>query len=60
MIPALHMGALHSQEQALVLALAFGPFLLLVGVVTWRRRQDELQERLAAAERDGEDVGDYR
>ena len=60
MITAQHMGALHSQEQALVLALAFGPFLLLVAVVTWRRRQDEPQERLAAATRDGEDAGDHR
>jgi hypothetical protein len=35
-----HMGALHPYEQALVLLLAFGPFVAL-GIVVWlRRRQD--------------------
>ena len=35
-----HMGALHPYEQALVLLLAFGPFVVL-GIVVWlRRRQD--------------------
>lgn len=39
MIP-LHLGALHPVEQALTLALAFGPFVVL-GIVVWvRRRQD--------------------
>ncbi len=33
----LHMGAMHPFEQALTLALAFGPFVLL-GVVLWLRR----------------------
>lgn len=39
MIP-LHMGALHPIEQALVLVLAFGPFVLL-GLVVWLRRRAE-------------------
>jgi len=36
----LHMGSLHPYEQALVLLLAFGPFVLLAVVVWWRRRED--------------------
>ena len=36
----LHMGALHPYEQALILLLAFGPFVLLAVVVWWRRRED--------------------
>ena len=39
----LHMGALHPYEQALVLLLAFGPFVLL-GVVVWRRRRADAAE----------------
>ena len=34
----LHMGAMHPYEQALTLALAFGPFVLL-GVVVWLRQR---------------------
>jgi hypothetical protein len=34
-----HMGALHPYEQALVLLLAFGPFVVL-GVVVWLRRRE--------------------
>ena len=38
------MGALHPYEQALVLLLAFGPFVVL-GVVVWlRRRADAAEE----------------
>ncbi|HYJ28343.1 MAG TPA: hypothetical protein VEW73_11575 [Nocardioides sp.] len=37
MIP-LHMGSLHAYEQALVLVLAFGPFVVL-GIVVWLRRR---------------------
>ena len=44
MIPTLltawHMGALHPYEQALVLVLAFGPFVLL-GIVVWIRMRSE-------------------
>ena len=39
----LHMGALHPVEQALVLVLAFGPFVLL-GLVVWLRRRAERRE----------------
>ena len=34
------MGALHPYEQALVLLLAFGPFVVL-GVVIWLRRRHD-------------------
>jgi hypothetical protein len=36
----MHMGALHPVEQALTIALAFGPFVVLGIVVAVRRRQD--------------------
>jgi hypothetical protein len=39
-LPPLHLGALHPVEQALVYALAFGPFLVLGAVVVVRRRWD--------------------
>jgi hypothetical protein len=39
MIP-LHLGAMHPYEQALTLALAFGPFVVLGVVMTLRRRQE--------------------
>ena len=35
-----HLGALHPFEQALVLLLAFGPFVVL-GVVVWLRRRED-------------------
>jgi hypothetical protein len=38
--PVLHLGALHPYEQALVLLLAFGPFVVL-GIVVWLRRRAE-------------------
>jgi len=37
----LHMGALHPAEQLLTLVLAFGPFLVLGGVIWWRRRNEQ-------------------
>jgi uncharacterized iron-regulated membrane protein len=40
----LHLGALHAWEQALTLALAFGPFLLLGGVIWWRQRHESPEE----------------
>ncbi len=40
----LHLGALHPVEQALTLLLAFGPFLVLAGVIVVRRRQDARQD----------------
>jgi uncharacterized iron-regulated membrane protein len=39
-VAPLHMGSLHPYEQALVLLLAFGPFVLLAVVVWWRRREE--------------------
>jgi len=41
---AMHMGALHPVEQALTLALAFGPFVVLGIVVAVRRRQERAAE----------------
>ena len=35
-----HMGALHPIEQALVLVLAFGPFVVLGIVIALRRRNE--------------------
>lgn len=39
-----HLGAAHPIEQALTLALAFGPFLVLAIVIVIRRRMDRLEE----------------
>jgi len=40
-----HLGALHAYEQALVLILAFGPFVVL-GIVVWlRSREGRLEDR---------------
>ena len=36
----LHLGGLHGYEKVLVLVLAFGPFLVLAGVVYVLRRRD--------------------
>jgi hypothetical protein len=44
MIP-LHLGAMHPYEQALTLALAFGPFVVLGIVIAVRHRQDLAEER---------------
>ena len=38
--PLWHMGALHPYEQALVVVLAFGPFVVL-GVVVWLRARED-------------------
>jgi hypothetical protein len=38
------MGSLHPVEQLLTLVLAFGPFVVLGGVIWWRRRADERDE----------------
>ena len=35
------MGSLHPIEQLLTLLLAFGPFVVLGGVIWWRRRYEE-------------------
>ena len=39
-VTAWHLGALHAYEQALVLLLAFGPFVVL-GLVIWLRRHED-------------------
>jgi len=39
-ITPMHLGSLHPMEQALTLALAFGPFVVLGVVVVVRRRHD--------------------
>ena len=39
MVP-LHLGGLHPFEQALIVLLAFGPFVVLGVVLTVRHRQD--------------------
>lgn len=39
----MHMGALHPVEQALTIALAFGPFVVLGIVIAVRRRQDRAE-----------------
>lgn len=43
MVP-LHLGALHPVEQALTLALAFGPFVVLGIVVAVLRRRDAARD----------------
>ena len=54
-LPPLHLGALHPLEQALVLALAFGPFLVLGVVVALRRRQERRQHRQGDRQADRQD-----
>jgi hypothetical protein len=51
---ALHMGALHPFEKVLTLVLAFGPFIVLGGVIALRRRHedDEPTEPVEPVERD--------
>ena len=61
MRPLWHMGALHPFEQALVLLLAFGPFVVL-GVVVWLRRREDarLDAREDARENSAEESRDGR
>lgn len=49
-----HLGALHPAEQALTLALAFGPFVVLAIVIVLRRRGEEPEQ---AGQRADEQVG---
>lgn len=44
-LAALHMGALHRYELALLALVAFGPFLVLFVVVHVVRRRDAADER---------------
>lgn len=46
---ALHLGALHPFEQALVLLVAFGPFVVLGVVVAVQRRRAVAEEQAEAA-----------
>jgi hypothetical protein len=41
----LHLGALHPYELLLVLVIAFGPFVVLAGVVFVLRRRDIAREQ---------------
>jgi hypothetical protein len=43
----LHLGSLHAYESALVMLLAFGPFVVLVPVILRIRKRD-VQQELAA------------
>jgi hypothetical protein len=44
LVIAAHLGGLHPYEQALVLAIAFGPFVVLGVVVAVVRRRDVADE----------------
>ena len=48
-----HLGSLHPVEQVLTIVLAFGPFLLLGGVIFLQRRKDA-REEAERAEREGD------
>lgn len=48
-----HLGSLHPVEQVLTIVLAFGPFLLLGGVIFLQRRKDA-REEAEERERSGE------
>jgi hypothetical protein len=41
----MHLGGLHAYEQLIVLAIAFGPFVVLGFVVHRQRRRDIAAER---------------
>jgi hypothetical protein len=59
-VTALHLGPLHPFAQAIVLLVAFGPFVVLVAVVGWVRRRDiaeETAEQADQAERSRHDAG---
>jgi hypothetical protein len=45
----LHMGGLHPYEQALVLLLAFGPFVVLAVVIYIARKRDHADAAAEAA-----------
>ena len=49
-----HMGALHPVEQLLTLLLAFGPFLVLGGVIWWRRRSLDRADSRAESRADSQ------
>lgn len=45
LVIALHLGALHAHEKALVALVAFGPFVVLFAVLFVVRRRDERDEQ---------------
>jgi hypothetical protein len=47
----LHLGALHPVEKVLTLVLAFGPFLVLGGVIALRRRHESDHDDEPASDR---------
>ncbi|WP_435768953.1 hypothetical protein [Nocardioides sp. SYSU DS0651] len=49
----LHLGALHPVEQAVTIALAFGPFLVLGIVIVLRRRAEADADLHAGTEENG-------
>lgn len=59
-VTPLHLGSLHPIEQALTLALAFGPFVVLGIVVLVRRRQDLAEEQALGQEQEPEQVEGQR
>lgn len=50
LLTALHLGALHAHEKALVALIAFGPFVVLFAVVYVIRRRDARLEQAARNE----------
>ena len=52
-----HLGTLHPVEQALTLVLAFGPFLVLGGVIVIQRRRDAREEAEEAKQAGSETGG---
>lgn len=57
MVTPWHVGSDHPAELALTLILAFGPFIVLGGVVVFQRRRDAQEEAVeteAAPTREGE------
>lgn len=47
----LHIGADHPAAAAAAIVLAFGPFILLAGVIVWRRHVERDEEADAPDER---------
>ena len=56
LLVALHLGNLHTYEKALVLLIAFGPFVVLSFVVRYAQRRNAADED-ASAEQDGDVSG---
>ena len=50
LLVVLHMGSLHPYEKVLTLGLAFGPFLVLGGVIAVRRRHEDQDEETPPVE----------